>query len=128
MADREPGNSTPDHDRPETSPAGFLARRDYDLSTSAALQEIKFDQGRILERSESVIRELGGLSTKVGELKDAYQFIRGAAWAIAVIVPFAAWLVWWSLSDRIDKLHQLLDVRPAQSQQFTPPPPTKRGQ
>lgn len=127
MADRDtPTSSTPENFRPQTTPDEFRSR-DYDLRTSTALHEIKFDQGRLLERSDSVIRELAGLSTKVGELKDAYQFIRGAAWAVAVIVPFAAGALWWSLSDRIDKLHQLLDSRGAQSQQVTPPPPGKRG-
>lgn len=128
MADVMPGtSSTPEGQRPTVTPAEFPARREYDLSTNAALQEIRLDQGRLLERSDAVIRDLGGLSTKVGELKDAYQFIRGAAWAVAVVVPFAAGALWWSLSDRIDQLHRLLDNRAAQSQQVTPPPQNKRG-
>lgn len=113
--------STPRRDQPAADPSAYRPQSPLDQFVATTLSEIQQEQGRLMERTSTIIRDVDGVSRKVDALKGAYTFIKGFAAAVFIVVPFAATLLWWSLSDRIEKLRVLLDGRPAQSQQIQPP-------
>lgn len=105
-----PGASTP-------PPA---AQHDVSQFIATTLHEIQQEQGRIRGDISALSSKVDKVADDVGALKSDYTFFKGAAaalkymWpAVAAIFVFGFTIVWWSLSDRIERLKQVT----------APPPP-----
>ena len=91
----EPRSDLPE---PGTAPKASLTASEYTL----------LQIGRLESQGEWIVREMQALRDDVKAIKQQLTFVKGAAWAIGILVPLAVTLASWFLSSRFEAAVQAI--------------------
>jgi hypothetical protein len=89
-------------DAPEvTAPSDFPAVTPRDLHPTSDIRFVIHELGKLTSQVERLIDDVDSHGKKIGEVKDAITFVKGALWVIGAFVTFATAIIGLILSGKI---------------------------
>lgn len=95
-----------DREVPDPSPR-------YDaMQVLQSMMELQKDISSLTAKTDRLITDVSGLTTKVGNLSDTLVWARGFAIAAVVLIPICAGFVWWLAGSKIEQMRdELLGIK-----------------
>jgi hypothetical protein len=83
------------------APSDFPATTPRDLHPTSDIRFVIHELGKLTSSVERLITDVAGHGTKIGEVKDAITFVKGAIWVIGAVVAVVTTITGLILSGKI---------------------------
>jgi hypothetical protein len=114
--------SGPDVPAPDTREVPDPPRYDF-MQVLQSMMELQKDLSAVATKTDRLIADVGGLSTKVGSLNSTMLWAKGFAVAAVILIPICATVLWWLAGSKIEQMRdELMGIKkpPSLSDQLSP--------